>query len=376
MKKPLIAILILSSCVWCQAAMWFMHFSPSAINQAMGSGYVGVADVWHSSPLIAVDNPAMPALHEGIAYGYVQDRFLEGAPGTNWYRYSGMLSMGYQGIGILLPAVNPYGNFGTFFDYGGMNTTSEEEFGAGYRYHAYESTRSYGISFNPFEYKRSRDAQFATQYAGLDASVGLTYSRVYSNVFASLQPPSDWECKENILELGLLAHGKQPLASWLVLEGSLGFHKYNLTNAVVEYTDSLGTTPWGQNNVYGAGMAVSLPLAAAIGTNPLSDWVENLFTVRALADKNVSHDFGCSTSTGMELGMLDSIYLRWGYCDENAGDWSGSTRGIGLSLHRRGVGSIEANYAEFPNAHWPGDQHGWDVMLQIDGQLLFDSLHL
>lgn len=36
----------------------------SSINKAMGLGYIGVADIWHQSPLMAWDNPAIPAMQE------------------------------------------------------------------------------------------------------------------------------------------------------------------------------------------------------------------------------------------------------------------------------------------------------------------------
>ncbi len=351
----------------------FTQVPPSSIIRAMGYGYIGVADIWHQSPLVAWENPAMPAMHDGIAIGYSKGKYMQNYDEVDIDFNSSMATIGYHGIGLTLPFYNASKEFGTYLDCS-YPTYIGEGGGASW---GHENARFYGISFNPLKHNRESNTPIMF-LNNMDISLGINYTELYSKWY-SIPGCKDYplitKISSHAVDVGLLVDKRIVLNEMINLEASLGYKKFNIEDIHVQSDDG-SNNPVGNNDIWGAGLAISLPTSAvADEKSRLRGWTENGFTTRILGSHNFSKNIPETTSGGMELGFLDTVFLRGGYNYNELHHLGGWTRGFGIRLHYRDLLSVEGNHARFPlNGYEKDEEDSWDFMLSFDGIKIADAL--
>lgn len=369
-----LVICLLLSCLTLNAAA-FMQYSPSCINKAMGFGYIGVADVWHQTPLMAWDNPAMPAMHEGLQPGLVRERLFDDHDRDIFpdeHFNSGMTTLSYYGFGVLIPSPNINGNAGTFYSSGPSSRLTE------HRVEWTEGAMMYGFSLNPVKFLRSIKDSYPESLNNFDVSLGMDYTRAnIENWLDYFHNPTHETGESNILSMGLLTRSQKQISKLILMEGSLGFKKYNLTNEQLIYNIHDRRTysyPVGQNNIMGIGLALSIPNTGIKTAYPLKGWTENLCTLRALADRNIATDIYESFGIGLELGFIDTFYLRGGKMNILNDSDDVITWGLGVSLHDKGFWSLEYNFARMEGTKSKYPLNSWDAMIHFDGLKLIKAI--
>jgi hypothetical protein len=109
--------------------------------------------------------------------------------------------------------------------------------------------------------------------------------------------------------------------------------------------------------------------------NSLNELSDNMMTGRLLIGCNVSNEIRELFSTGVEIGVLDMLFLRGGYYREyeQDNDVKGFTGGAGLRFNFRHLLTVEANYARFKD-YGSDDEESWDFVLSFDAVKIYDGL--
>jgi len=71
-------------------------------------------------------------------------------------------------------------------------------------------------------------------------------------------------------------------------------------------------------------------------------------------------------ANGMELGLLDTFFLRQGYYEDKAGGISGGTIGYGINLHYKNLVRLSYNWARIPTALLRDHENSYDLNLNFD----------
>lgn len=365
--KHILVILLLLSCLPLmalnQTAFVFMQIPPSSITRAMGYGYAGVADVWHQNALVAWDNPAIPAMHEGISYGITEDNWLKGSGIDDLYFHSGMLTVGYKGIGIILPGLNAESLTGTRFVYENHYLWDDNN------RDSFDTAQQMGIACNPMQFVRATGATLPTALDWIDVAAGAAFTDVSGQYDYTNNDDGSYSVSKgtaSVVDVGLLAHFKKQIPSGWILESSLGFKKYNVTDAKGVFTGDRYTDPVGANEIWGMGLSVALPPEAIPVNYPFKQWSTTAMSLRVLGDANFSPNINPTSGIGAELGLADALYLRAGYYDDQDGHIYGYTLGYGVNLHFLEFMAIECNYANFPGGDLVDRQESWDGMIMFD----------
>ncbi len=376
MKCLLTLILILLQVLICvslfsvsEATMIFLQIQPSSISRALGYGYNGVADIWHQSPFIAWDNPALPSLHEGLAVSYTKDNWLKNSGVEDLYFHSGMITFGYKGLGITLPSGNNYGELGTTIDYGVQEIMDEMGNTIG-EFSSYETARCFSASYNLLSYLRQTTPDYPDWYNNFNLAAGISCIDIDSDLgpgTGATDADIDGSVNTQIFDVGLIMSYKDQLADNFTGEVSIGYKQFNLIDEHVSYINDEQKDPIGQNKIFGIGLGASVPLKNIVEEgNGLLNWTENCMTLRVLTSQNFSKIHSEVKSSGVEIGVFDTFYYRIGNFSDPDGEIKGTTSGFGLNLHYADVIALEFNSAEFPGGYLVDIQKSTDCMLMVD----------
>jgi hypothetical protein len=374
--KWFITIILITTSLYVYAyeavAFNLLQKKASSISRAMGMGYSSVADIWHNDPLLAIENPAIPALHDGVAIGFTHDKYDTHAYSDSYYN-SSIVTVGYKGIGITLPAYNSSHRFGTFFEYGYDQQLYEVRSSDS----GYSRITSYGLAVNLLSLDFSGQDTDIDKKIDTNLAIGVHYNDLddkwktfdmYGGSYGG------YNSKAHTIDAGIIASSKTKFLEMFALEGSLGYKRSNLESIEIEYPEQ--TDPIGVNNIFGAGASISLPIDEVVTKeNSLNELSDNMMTGRLLIGCNVSNEIRELFSTGVEIGVLDMLFLRGGYYREyeQDNDVKGFTGGAGLRFNFRHLLTVEANYARFKD-YGSDDEESWDFVLSFDAVKIYDGL--
>jgi hypothetical protein len=365
MKWILLLILVLvTGQIYCFSdyGTIFLAIEPSSINIAMGET-VGVTNIWHNNPLIFYANPAIASLHEGISYGYKRDPWLQDVFACS--RYSGgLISLGYRGMSITLPAYNGSKRSGIDFevkdDFIGMRKSRMWSY--------YENAEVYGTALNPFEvYRTFSDSEGVS--GSLDLAVGINYIRIRSEVRSKYGFDEYHIPKANFLNLGILARYEKEISDHVLFEGVAGYSRFNLTDSKIGYYESAESEPVYSHNNFGIASSFSFPAVNYdIGfINQDIFHYKNLMTYRALASYMTDPNSSSSIAGfGIEGGFLDALFIRAGRHIDKDGHREGNTYGFGINLNYKSIISFSYNYSVNRAGELVDSQKAYDLGLSID----------
>ncbi len=323
----------------------------SASTMGRGSYIAGGAHVWSQNPLEYWDNPAKLGYARGMAYGnnvHDQKDF--------YHRRAACISLGWRGIGILLPTLNDYGRFGHSFDYSNDFIHEDE----------YERSEHYGIGVNLFEAfigNSSRRNRFVPEI-----SFGMTWQRFMYDwgEYAKSQ-------EQSTVNLGLLALVKPVNIQDFSLEIAAGLNWYNIGKETIEYEHAMFDFTVEEQLMYGlkysfAAKGTYCPewMLDSIGRGLFNELVSVAITADYM-DYGFSNNDQDYYSEGIELCVLDCLYYRLGNMealgeDEDDSNWP--TYGFGVKLDYRDYVELQWNWAENETGIWI--INSYDLMLRVN----------
>ncbi len=329
------------------SAFLTLGFETSATTQAIGGYNTTVGNAWNSDPLMAYTNPALAAFQEGFSYSVIRYKWIFGDSHHN----AALAVIGYKGLAVILPALNIDNEWGVYF---GVDIDQYDSSGNVMgTYRCYDSYKVYGLAVNPLEVYREYGTNPYPLLKHFDLALGLNYMDIESY----LSPPSELspieaKAETNIFNLGLVAKANYRIADCLKAEASFGLTRFNPENKKVKFIDDEeADTIWRYRNT-GFGLFLAVPLELIQDQLPANmQFTDNLVSVKGLygqQDYLFGSDDEITTGNGMELGILDTIYLRKGYYEDEAGHITGDTTGFGINLHYKDYFSIRYNRASFP----------------------------
>lgn len=344
----ILAVIVIGSCfAFSESACVFLGLEPSSINRALGYGNIGVVDIWHNNPLISYSNPAIASLHEGISYGYTHENWLKGSGYSNMYYDCGLINVGYNGIGIILPAPNKGEEYGINLDYGIYEHYDED--GNSYESHSIESAAVYGLAINASEIMR-KDELHSPVFDNLDLAFGAEYVGIKSYLPWYVVETDYKTAKAHCFNIGAIAAYNTVYSDLYKLEGVCGIAFFNAADEKIKNEDNSKDTIYRNANL-GCAVSFSIVPDALLKdkVNPELIFFNNFVSFRLLG--SVQDDYSGSDNPygfGAELGFLDTVFIRKGYYKDSAGQIEGYTRGFGFDLHYKDIISYSYNTSSIP----------------------------
>ena len=307
--------------------------SPSA--RSYGMGISGVADA--SDPSNAYYNPSNISFINGI---YLSGFYSQLVPDLASDVYTG--SLGISG--------------GTRIKLG---ESVELGLGGSLRYQKLDYGEWTVAGITPEELGTASSSEYTLSYS---LACGLIINEVFSaGIGLSVKPTKlnlapAWgtlegvanESDEVALDFGILMQAAFPIAEGYTLTGSIGTSFLNNGNDFT-FTSSYQTIPMPSAVRYGAGVRLESPRM-----DDYDDWFGPIITLAGNFDildhtEEGSEERSDESNYGIEVAILQLIFLRTGYWEYESGNISGSTFGLGFGLeYRNFTGRID--YARVPQA--------------------------
>lgn len=339
----------------------FLSLEPSAINLAMGGKAVSCVNIWHNSPLTSYSNPSLAAYHTGISYGYAERELVENENlGTDYY--SSLVNINLGSFSLTLPAYRLSEMSGVHFDYKPVfthdpqgNVTKETKI--------YEKAAVYGVAFDVLDLEDSVWIPDCI-YDNMSIAVGINYLDVSSHIIPSsvyynTRHADSWD-------FGTAVRYTYDWSDATELEFVGAYSHNNVYDCCIRYASYYQIPLWeGESK----GVAVALHgKADAILKDKVSPeriFFDNLYSIRFM-NAAISESKGNSIGWGVELGLLDTFFVRKGRYSSNSGAPRGESFGLGINLHYRDLLSLSCNYAKYPEAGDPKEQEAEDINLSFD----------
>ena len=344
-----------------------VFFETSASHHAMGREGSGVADVWNSDPLMCFNNPALAAYQPGFSYSVIKYDIPKlllplGIEVASTYDAAAAV-IGYKGMALILPAPAQNGEWGNYYDEGNEGVYDSHGYIIG-TLHKFDAYRNYGLAINPLETYRAYKASYSPLLNHFDLAVGLSYIDIDSYTDFYLETGA--RAETGIYNMGLAAKARHTFIEYVNAEASFGLSRLNMGYKKVKYyPNQEEADPITKYMNTGFGLHLSLS-SELIRIPVVSDFLknDNLVSVKYLNGHLDFLDDDEIDASGIEFGLMDTIFLRQGSSDGNFSS-SGDTSGWGLNLNIMDYASLRYNSA---SVFWdgPGDLDSYDLGINID----------
>lgn len=359
-----------------------LSFETSATTHAMGGYNTTVGNAWNSDPLMSYTNPALAAFQEGFSYSVIKYKWLPDVTDDDYYYHAAFAVIGYKGIALSLPALNQNSDWGIYMDFGGQEQTGPAGNSLG-TCHSYDSYKAYGLAINPLETYREFADNPHPVLKHFDLALGLSYIDIDSFLApASGLTDATAEAHTSIYNLGLLAKANYRFGDYLNAEASFGLTRFNPENKKVSYKvsyiEDMYAHPIVRYRNTGFGVFCSVPMELIRDYLPTEYmFTDNLISLKWLQgqqDPLFGYEDEITTGNGMELGLLDTIYLRQGHYEDEAGHITGDTKGFGIKLHYKDYFAIRYNQASFPGGELVKEHESYDMGMNINILKLMEAI--
>ncbi len=149
------------------------------------------------------------------------------------------------------------------------------------------------------------------------------------------------------------------------MEMSLGYSQFNIGNKVMPCA-SHSYDPIIKDTRQGFGLFGEMPATKLLGINThLGSYFKDVLTMQSLFSVTDDNDnYGHNvTAAGLELGMLDTIFLRTGYYNGISDRFTGGTTGFGVKGHFQEFLFLEYNYGRYTGGEIKNNRNNWDLNL-------------
>ena len=363
----------------------FTLINTSARGVAFGNGS-GTADIWDISPLGIWSNPAKLGYHKGLTYGYSDTPWFEELF-PDIYIKSYYLSIGWKGIGVMLPAPSDHKKWGTMMNYGEQTITDtlENEIGT---FESWDADTKYAIGINMIEFTSNFFQRDFLRKINNFGEISLGYS--YDDLYSKLSPigTGTYEVDEyGAAESSFSSYGIigriSPLNETNALGGFCtlaiigGINYINPSKDKIKYKNEnrADYLPWGTHSAIAGKIAVTKQLIPDIQIPVFEDLFKNFFSFYYSYDDaqygKDSADNPGYWGKGYEFTLLDIYSVRKGHYNDTAGQVKGDTSGWGINLNYKDILQFQYNYAEFPGGELQDKQDMEDYVFKVDFFKLF-----
>lgn len=354
----------------------FTLINPSTTGKALGiTG--GGADIWNQNPLDVWSNPAKLGYYEGLSMGYSHDDYLENDYDDIYFDNS-YLTLGWKGIGLMVPMLNHNLQFGSTFDYGMQDVYNEDAVYIG-QDDTWESSSGFALGVNLLEFYGALQNQeeFNLLRSYTDLSIGYNYNFITSK-YAGYQEVelSSIKMKAHTDGLGIIFR-----LSPLNESNNTNFGYINTDLVVSKYYRNLSKTNMHFHENYvplyysretsaaiklGIGVESIEGIAGSGLVTGLSFFCKDLLSVKYnVGNSHVVEEYWAS-GDGIELTLLDLISFRWGSYENRKDEIDGKTSGFGMNFRYYDFVQFQYNYAEYPGSNLQDVMEVSDFMLKIN----------
>lgn len=342
----------------------FLSQEPSGINHAYSGNAFGTVNIWHNNPLTAYSNPAVPAFYNGLSWAISKNEWQIWDSDIKIINNVSMISYAQNGLSIILPAPNSRDQFGITVDYGHQDIIDSSGQLVG-RFRATDNAQIYGMAINPFELYRKHIGNEDLILNSFDLALGAQLNRI-EMILPIITGTED--AKGNSVNIGAIARVNHTLWNILKLEGVCGYSHLNVGKGKLESWDD---STWPLDRWESIGLAFSGTLKAEEFTKDLPFkhliWFDDALALRyfntqmkALGQYNTDND-----GYGVEIGLFDTFFFRYGHTDDGVDNIVGNTSGWGIKLHYKNIVAFSYNRSKFP---WGRDMthESDDLSVNID----------
>lgn len=359
----------------------FTMINPSARGTAFGNSS-GAADIWDTSPLGVWSNPAKLGYHQGLAYGYTHTPWFANIF-QEMYHQSSYISIGWNGIGVLLPAPSAHKKWGTVMSYG-EQTQIDSLGNVISTFESYEADTKYGFGINLVEFASNfiyKDCLRSINHYG-EFSFGYSYDDIYS----ALAPEGTGVSPYNIKGIGiskfssygyllrLSPFNKQnALGGFFALDLVGSINNINPDKAKITYINESQADylPWGTHSAFAAKLTISKDILLNSELPPVLDNIfSNLLSIYYSYDGT---QYGEETSSnpgewgcGTEITFFDVFSIRKGRYSDTAGELVGNTSGYGINLNYNNIFQFQYNHSEIPGGELQDTNEMSDYLFRVD----------
>jgi len=353
MKRILLLILMLTSIELFAIpgyACYYLTINPSATDVAFGS-QSGGANIWNLNPLDVWSNPAKLGYFKGISFGYSNDQWFDDHNiFDDIYFNSSYITLGWKGLGIMLPMYNKYGKTGSYFDSGEIGP--------------WETNSEYAIGLNPFEI-------FSTFYSyeafdRLKTFTDFSFGYQYSKVHSDLIPPEfyqDFITKgygdSHTDGLGFICRFS-PLNefnnrnTFFKVDLVSSIYYFNPSKTKITYYSRSEPLPYSEKTAISFRLAMDVESIKETSSTSeykiISMFCQDIFSVYASYDNEFVVDEYNTWGKGIEFTFFDLISFRNGHYTDKAGSIIGNTTGIGLNFKYKDLVHLQYNWVRFPGS--------------------------
>jgi len=359
----------------------FLDIEPSSLNCALGE-ITGVANIWHNDALLSYSNPALPALSEGVRYGFTDNPWLKGSGFEDIYYKSAFWNVNRDGFAVTLPDFFQARPHGVLINYGPEIVTNEHNENIAVA-HPYNKAGVYGVAFElPAIFNLIDDNYTFSDKFHLAA--GINYFDILSNF--DLQYIGNGELHKikgeaHSWNWGIVTSGKYNLDRFLEFEAACGYADFNFTKEEIKYTLSEQSDIISRHGTIGAALSASIPVSFLKLPPNLKPFLfcDKLLTMTYLVgNMDTFSDDANIKGNGMELGFFDTVFVRNGYYKDEDCPKVGGTHGWGINLHYKNLFSYSYNYSSVPGGNLVNRQtahdHNFMLNLQEIGKLALSNL--
>jgi len=357
----------------------------SAADVAFGNE-AGTANIWNTSPLSVWSNPAKLGYHNGVTWGYSDDAWLEDFA-DDMYHTSSYLTVGWNGIGIMLPMPARDSEFGTYMTYGEQTETDEDGNQVG-TFESYDNSKKYAVGVNLLQFSSNffmpDHLNKIEQYG--DLSIGYNYNKIESDLnptgTGSSETTSKGSGESHSSGLGMIArispinnHSAQ--GKFFNLDLTAGIYYLNHEKTKISYINESQSDPlpWGTNTAFSGKFSFKLSAIQALEHTPLSYFTDNLLSVYYSRD-NTNYGEASNPSRwceGVEFTVLDFFSYRMGESHNNVG-LAGSTVGLGFNINFQDTFQFQYNVTSFPGGDLTAEQTKSDILVRVDFLKAYDMM--
>jgi len=270
----------------------FTMINPSATNVAFGLNS-GAANIWNTNPLSVWSNPAKLGYHKGFAFGYSNDPWFENVSWIDFdmFHQSSYISLGWNGIGVLLPAPSARNCWGTVMDYG--NQYQLDEFGNIIAtFESYDACSKFAVGINLLEF--SSNFINNESYRSLQCYGDLSIGHNYDNIISDLAPEGAGGGEIGIKGLGeshssgygfigrISPFNKINAArKFCRLDLTAGIYYLNDERTEITYINESQSDPmpYGIRSAFSGKFSIDLGIIPEIDNTGLRDFINNLFSI-------------------------------------------------------------------------------------------------
>ena len=390
MKKNVLILffILIISKLFCvgQFACIFTLLNPSATDVCFGNDS-GAANIWNTNPLSVWSNPAKLGYHKSFAFGYSHDPWFEDVHGIDdMYLRSSYVSFGWNGIGILLPALCSNGRLGTCMDYGKqeMYDANDNYIGS---FSAYESDTKFAIGINTLEIISNliKNRQLTFLQNCVELSLGYNYDIIYSKLgyhLGSSTPKVEGKSfSTGIGGIFRLSLSKffEDFDNLFVLDLTCGVYLLNPSKTEIKYPDETqkDPLPWGTRSAFSGKLSVPLSTFTILEYDIIQLFCENIFSFMFSFDESKLETNESKTNGyGFEYTFFDILSIRNGSYEDKDGEIIGDCLGFCLNFDYKKKIQIQYNFTKFPGGGMQETQNKWDILFRTDFAALYKMLNL